>query len=151
MGGLRTTSSAGALYPIELYITVSRVQEFTQGLYKYQPQQHTVQRVAEGDKSDALSNAALSQTFLRKAAVNVILCGNVKRTAVKYGTRAERYVQIEVGAVCQNIYLQAYAIGLGTVSVGAFRDDAVHSVLRLPAEEQPFGIMPIGRIFEAVE
>lgn len=144
--GLRTAPSAGATYPIELYIAVAKVKGLSQGLYKYDPQQHAIIKVMEGDKRTDISNAALKQSSIRAAAANIIIFGNYNRTAFKYGKRAKRYVQIEVGAVCQNIYLQAHTLGLGTVLIGAFNDGSLKSTLNVPEDEYPLGIMPIGRM-----
>ena len=149
MGGLRTAPSAGALYPIELYIAVGRVKGLSQGLYKYQPKKHSIIMVLEGDKRVDISNAALKQSCIRKGAINIIIFGVYKRTEYKYGKRAEQYVQIECGAVCQNIYLQSYALDLGTVFVGAFKDDSLKSTLNIPEDEYSLGIMPIGKIIQA--
>ena len=149
MGGRRTAPSAGALYPIELYIAVGKVKGLSQGLYKYSPQEHAIIKVLEGDKRVDISNAALKQSCIQRGAVNIIIFGVYKRTAYKYGKRSERYVQIECGAVCQNIYLQSYALGLGTVFVGAFKDDSLKSTLNIPEDEYPLGIMPIGKIIHA--
>jgi SagB-type dehydrogenase family enzyme len=149
MGGLRTAPSAGGLYPIELYIAVGKVKGLSQGLYKYNPRQHTIINVLEGDKRVDISNAALKQSCIRRGAVNIIIFGVYKRTSIKYGKRAEQYVQIECGAVCQNIYLQSYALNLGTVFVGAFKDDSLKSTLNIPEDEYPLGIMPIGKNIQA--
>jgi len=149
IGGLRTAPSAGALYPIELYIAVGKVKGLSQGLYKYNPQQHSIIKVLEGDKRVELSNAALKQNCIRRGAVNIIIVGVYKRTAFKYGKRAEQYVLMECGAVSQNIYLQSYALGLGTVLVGAFNDDSLKSILKIPEDEYPLGIMPIGKYIKA--
>lgn len=151
MGGFRTAPSAGALYPIELYIAVGKIKGLSQGLYKYNPQEHTILKVLEGDKRVDISNAALKQSCIRKGAVNIIIFGVYKRTSIKYGKRAEQYVQIECGAVCQNIYLQSYALDLGTVFVGAFKDDSLKSTLNISEDEYPLGIMPIGKIIHAKE
>lgn len=148
MGGFRTAPSAGALYPIELYIAVGKVKGLSQGLYKYHPKQHSILKVLEGDKRVDISNAALKQRCIRNGSVNIIICGIYKRTAIKYDKRAEQYVQIECGAVCQNIYLQSYALNLGTVFVGAFKDDSLKSTLNIPEDEYPLGIMPIGKIIQ---
>ena len=147
----RTAPSAGALYPIELYIAVARVSGLSLGLYQYNPQQHAMIKVLVGDRRADISNAALKQSAIKKAAVNIIITGVYNRTAKKYGKRAERYVQIESGAVCQNIYLQSYALGLGTVYIGAFKDDSLKATLNIPEEEYPLGIMPIGKIIKEKE
>jgi SagB-type dehydrogenase family enzyme len=144
--GLRTAPSAGALYPLELYIAVSNVNELSPGLYKYKPQNHTIKKINEGDKRTDISNASLQQDAIENSSAIVIITSVFERTAVKYGKRAERYVHIEVGHVGQNIYLQSLSLGLGTVMIGAFNDDALKKVLALPKNENPLAIMPLGRI-----
>ena len=149
MGGRRTAPSAGGLYPIELYIAIGKVKGLSQGLYKYHPKQHSIIKVLEGDKRVAISNAALKQSCVKRGAVNIIIVGVYKITEYKYGKRAEQYVQIECGAVCQNIYLQSYTLDLGTVFVGAFKDDLLKSILNIPEDKYPLGIMPIGKNIQA--
>ena len=148
MGGRRTAPSAGGLYPIELYIAVGKVKGLSIGLYKYHPKQHSIIKVLESDKRVDISNAALKQKCIRRGAVNIIIVGVYKITEYKYGKRAKQYVQIECGAVCQNIYLQSYALDLGTVFVGAFKDDSLKFTLNIPEDEYPLGIMPIGKIIQ---
>ena len=92
----------------------------------------------------ALAAAALGQRAITEAPAVLVLAGVYQRTAAKYGARAERYVTIEVGAVAENVYLQCESLGLSTVLVGAFRDEAVGDVLQLPEGEAPYAIMPIG-------
>jgi len=146
LGGFRTAPSAGALYPLELYVAVRSITDVEQGLYKYNPFNHTLQKVLSGDKSNELADAALKQRCVREAAAIIIICGVYSRTAIKYGTRGEQYVHMECGAVCQNIYLQATVLGLGTVLVGAFQNTTIHSILNLPVQESPLALMPIGRV-----
>jgi len=76
----------------------------------------------------------------------VIITAIYERTAIKYGSRAERYVHIEVGHVGQNIYLQSVSLGIGTVMIGAFKDEVLKKVLGLPNNEYPYAIMPLGKI-----
>lgn len=144
-GGLRTAPSAGALYPIELYIATARVTGLPQGLYKYIPQEHTITRVLDGDKRMDISDAALKQKSIQNASAVIIIFGVIDRTTAKYGDRAPRYVNIECGAVCQNIYLQSYTLNLGAVFAGAFNDEKLKSVLNVPENEYPLGIMPLGK------
>ena len=144
--GLRTAPSAGALYPIELYLVVANVKELTSGIYKYDPRRHTLKKTIEGDKRIEVSNAALKQDAIEKSSAIVLITAIYERTSVKYGKRTERYVNMEVGHVGQNIYLQAVSLGLGTVMMGAFNDDALKKVLNLPANEFPLAIYPIGKI-----
>lgn len=74
------------------------------------------------------------------------MAGVYERTSYKYGARAERYVHMEAGFVGENVYLQAVALGIGTVMIGAFQDEGVKAILALPKDEFPLAIMPLGKI-----
>ncbi len=144
--GFRTAPSAGALYPLEVYIVVGSVENLPPGVYKYIPDKHELLKIFQGDMRDELCNAALGQTFVRKGALVVVFAAVYERTTRKYGQRGIRYVHIEVGHSAQNLYLQAVSLGLGTVAVGAFYDDKVRQILDMPDFEVPLYIMPVGRI-----
>jgi SagB-type dehydrogenase family enzyme len=146
-GGLRTAPSAGALYPLDVYVVVGGVEDLPPGVYRYLPGKQALERTAEGDRRAELCQAALNQSFVRQGAVVLVISGVYARCAAKYGERAQRYTHIETGAVGQNIYLQAESLGLGTVMVGAFNDNKVQSVLGLSKDEMPLAIMPIGKKF----
>jgi len=143
---LRTTPSAGALYPLEIYIAVSNVKDLSAGLYKYIPRNHTVKKISDGDKLLDISNAALRQDAIENSSAIILIAAVYERTAVKYSSRTERYVDMEVGAAAQNIYLQSVSLEIGTVIMGAFKDDALKNILRLPENENPLAIMPLGKI-----
>jgi SagB-type dehydrogenase family enzyme len=145
MGGLRTAPSAGALYPLEVYVVVGAVEDVAPGVYRYLPVDHSLALHLPEDHREALWDASLRQTSILEAPLTLVIAGAVERTAAKYGGRAERYVHMEVGAAGENVYLQAEALNLGTVFMGAFDDDAVARVLGLPDGERAFGIMPVGR------
>ena len=140
----RTAPSAGALYPLEVYLVAGSVQGLDPGVYHYKPEEHTLTRMLVGDKRGALSQASLDQDVLRDAPAIIALAAVFERTTVKYGERGLQYVHNEVGAAAQNVYLQAEALGLGTVFVGAFHDDPVREVLQLPAPQEPLALLPIG-------
>jgi len=144
-GGLRTAPSAGALYPLETYLVAGNVQGLAPGVYRYLPRGHKLERVVEGDKRHALAGAALGQSPVSKAAVDVVFTAVYSRTTGRYGERGVRYVHMEVGHAGQNLCLQAAALGLGAVPVGAFFDEMVAKTLNLPQDEQPLYIIPIGR------
>jgi SagB-type dehydrogenase family enzyme len=141
----RTAPSAGALYPVEIYVLAVRVDGLDPGLYKYRIGDHELARETREYVHADLVAAALSQECVRDAAAILVIGAVVERTAVKYGRRAERYVHMEVGAVAENVELQAGALGLGTVVVGAFNDNRVKEILRMPREESPLAILPVGR------
>lgn len=145
-GGKRTAPSAGALYPLEVYLVVGEVAGLADGVYKYLPADHELVRVAEGDRRVDLSAAALSQESIEAAPAAVVITAIYERTTVKYGERGIRYVHMEVGSAAQNVYLQAVSLDLGTVFIGAFHDQEVRQVLNLPADEHPLCIMPVGGI-----
>ncbi|MEM2094862.1 MAG: SagB/ThcOx family dehydrogenase [Candidatus Bathyarchaeia archaeon] len=143
--GFRTAPSAGALYPLEVYVAVGNVEDLSKGVYIYKPEGHMLVKVIEGDKREALANAAFDQTWVKNGAIIIVITAVYERTTAKYGDRGIRYVHMEAGHVAQNICLQATAMGLGTVTVGAFYDDQVKLVIGLQENEQPIYIMPVGR------
>jgi SagB-type dehydrogenase family enzyme len=142
----RTAPSAGALYPIEVYLVVGNVTGLSKGIYKYQPENHELLRIADVDKQGDLCSAALGQGCVRGGAVVIVFAAVYERTTQKYGQRGIRYVHVEIGHAAQNVYLQAVSLNLGTVVVGAFNDNKVHKIMDMPEEEQPLCIMPVGMI-----
>lgn len=142
--GGRTAPSAGAKYPLEVFAVVGEVKGLEPGIYQYDPRDHSLITRKKGDFREDLAKAALEQSSITDAAVDLVVTGIYERTEEKYGERAERYVHIEVGHACQNVYLQAETLKLGTVMIGAFFDDKVAAVLELK-DEEPLAIMPVGK------
>lgn len=136
--GGRTAPSAGALYPLEVYVAT------TDGLFHYLPEGHRAERLSEVDLRAGLARAAHEQTAVRDAPAVFAIAAVYGRTTVKYGDRGERYVHLEAGHIAQNLLLQAGALGLGGVPVGAFSDDAVGDVLHLPSDQTPLYLVPVG-------
>ena len=143
--GHRTAPSAGARYPIELYVVAASVTDLPPGVYRYRPQDHTLLPHLEGDRRTRLVQAAVQQEWIAQAPVVLAITAVDERTRARYRDRTDRYVAIEVGLVGENVYLQATALGLGTTMVGAFQDDSVHAVLQLDRAERPLALMPVGR------
>lgn len=143
--GYRAAPSAGALYPLQLYLVVGKAQELTPGVYGYDPEGHHLVMRRAGDQRNSLAQAAFGQDWLADAAIIVVLAADYKRTTRKYGERGKRYVHMEAGHAAQNLFLQAEALDLATVIVGAFDDDEVAEVLQPPIQEKPLILMPIGR------
>ena len=144
-GGFRTAPSAGALYPLELYVVVGGVDGLEPGFYRYVPVEHALEPAAPGDLRAPLSQAAHGQTVISTPPAVLVIAGVVARTAAKYGERAEQYVLLEAGAAAENVFLQCESLGLATVIVGAFVDKQVKELLQLPEEEETYVLMPIGR------
>lgn len=144
--GFRTAPSAGALYPLEVYVVIENVKGVEKGVYKYTPHEHGLNGVRKGSTRDELMKAALGQTSVGEGAIVVVIAAVYERTTQKYGERGIRYVHMEAGHAAQNVYLQAVSLNLGTVVIGAFEDEAVQKVLNMQEEEHPLYIMPVGRM-----
>lgn len=140
----RTAPSAGATYPLEIYLAVGEVEGLDKGVYHYSFSKHCLERIKERDIRNQLSLAALEQGMIVQAPVNIIIAADYGRTTGRYRQRGIRYVYMEVGHVGQNVSLQAIALGLGTVMIGAFEDQKVKEVLGI--EEEPLYIIPVGKI-----
>jgi SagB-type dehydrogenase family enzyme len=137
--GLRASPSAGAIYPLELYVVDA------QGVWQYEPARNALRRIAAGDHRADLAQAAVGQPQVGAAAANLVFTGATARSRPRYGDRAERYVYIEVGHAAENALLQATALGLAAVPVAAFDDDAMRKVLGVGAAETPLYILCVGR------
>lgn len=144
-GASRAYPSAGACYPLEIYLVAGNVKGLEPGIYHYLWKEHRLELKISGDKRKELANAACSQGMVKNAAVCIVFTAKYNRSTGRYGDRGKRYVSMDMGHAGQNIYLQAESLGLGTVAVGAFEDDSVSKVLNLPKDEDPLYIMPIGR------
>lgn len=144
--GYRTAPSAGALYPLELYVAAGNVEGVPDGIYRYKPEEHELARVAEGHVRAELYSAALDQSAVKDAAAVIVFSAVYERTTGKYGGRGIRYVHIEVGHAAQNVYLQAVSQNLGTVVIGAFDDEDVKTIMNMADDEQPLLIMPVGKV-----
>jgi len=143
--GRRTAPSAGALYPLEVYAAIGMVKNLEAGIYKYVTREHALMEKAAGDRRQDICRAALHQNYIAAAPVVLLLCTVNERVTNKYGERGMRYVFMEVGHAAQNVCLQAVALGLGTVVIGAFRDSDVKAAAHMAANEHPAYIVTIGR------
>jgi SagB-type dehydrogenase family enzyme len=141
----RATASAGALYPIELYIVVAKVESLETGLYHFQVEDTSLAPVKPGDFSSDIHEACGGQDAVGSSPITVVIAARFERVTQKYADRGYRYVYMESGAVSQNIYLQATALGMGTVVVGSFNDDAVNELLGIDGhEEAALLVHPVG-------
>ena len=144
-GGFKTAPSAGALYPLEIYVVAGNVNGLSPGIYKYLPEGHQLMKTYAVDVRDDLAEAAINQDFIALAPMSLVYSAVYSRTTGKYGKRGkERYVCMDLGHSSQNVCLQVVAMDLGTCPVGAFDDMMVRNVVMLPNDEEPLYIMPIG-------
>ena len=135
---VRTAPSAGALYPMEVYLLTD------DGLYLYQPQDHSLKTLNNKDLRESLAVAAFGQQWVAEAPISLVLSAVHERITRKYGPRGERYSLIEAGHIAQNVHLQAVALGLGSVPIGAFSEEKVSDVLGLPENQEPLYLIPVG-------
>jgi SagB-type dehydrogenase family enzyme len=133
----RTVPSAGARHALETFLLVNRVEGVTPGLYRYLALEH---QLAEIDRSsriaDRIGSACLHQSFITRNAVTFFWVAVAYRMAWRYGQRGYRYLHLDAGHVCQNLYLAAEAVGCGTCAVGAFHDADMNAALGLDGEDQ---------------
>jgi SagB-type dehydrogenase family enzyme len=155
-GRLRAVPSAGATYPLDVFVVVGEQgvivreskrtpEKLQSGVYRYEADSHSLSLHKAADLRPDLARASLDQDFVIDAPVDIVLCALYDRTSRRYGKRGERYVHMEVGHAAENIHLQAVALGLATVEVGAFRDEEVREVLGLEEQIKPLYVMPVGR------
>jgi len=147
----RAAPSAGATYPLVLYVVVGANGVLLEtgkylkaGVYRYDVIKHALVKVRDGDLRKELAEAALNQPWVKNAPVDLVMCAVFERTTRVYGERGVRYVYMEAGHSAQNVYLMATALGLGTVVVGAFHDDWVASVVNAGNDEAPLYVIPVG-------
>jgi SagB-type dehydrogenase family enzyme len=146
-GGLkRAAPSAGALYPLDLYILVGEkgVEGLKSGLYHYLPSPNSLERRKDKDLKRKLAQGALGQMWIAEAPVVIVITAEYSRVTGKYGPRGVRYAHMEAGHVGENIFLQAVALNLAAGIVGAFENGRIIELMGIPAEHDPLLIMPVG-------
>jgi SagB-type dehydrogenase family enzyme len=134
----RTAPSAGATYPLNLFVVTG------EGLFRYLPARHSLEKLTEQDLRSELASAAWGQGFVEAAPLTLVFAAQFERTTGHYGKRGVRYTYMEAGHAAQNVHLQAEALGLGSVAVGAFDDASVSEVLSLPESLDPIYMVVVG-------
>lgn len=142
--GFRTAPSAGALYPLEIYIVTANVIGLPPGVYHYDAINHALQKITNGDMRTALAKAAFGQKWVQAAPADIVITAIFARTTKKYHARGDRYVYMEAGHAAENICLQTIPLHIGTVTVGGFDDNQVNQILGTP-NNVPLYVMPIGK------
>lgn len=146
-GERRASPSAGATYPMTIYVVIGdkTCGNITAGVYEYLPREHGLKLHIPGSINEALIKAVMNQAFVGQAPVALVCTANYARTTDRYGERGIMYVHMEAGHIGQNVHLQSEAMGLGTCMIGAFSDDAVSKLLKLDKNQKPLYIMPVGK------
>lgn len=145
--GFRTAPSAGALYPLEVYVVIGNVSELKEGIYRYIPKNHKLICLQTGDYRKQLARAALGQACVREAPAVILLTGIPSRITGKYGQRGLQYMMMEAGHAAQNVCLQAVTRQIGVVPLGAFKEDQVQNLFHLDDSELPLYLLPFGKIY----
>lgn len=141
----RTVPSAGARHAFETYLVVNRVEGLSPGVYRFLALGHALTRVEGSAVREAVTEAFRAKEMVRESAVTFIWCADFRRMSYRFGSRAARYVFLDAGHVCQNLYLAAYAEGLGACAIGAFYDDAMNKALGLGEEDFAVYAATVGR------
>jgi len=132
----RTAPSAGALYPVETYLSVQNVETIDAGLFHFQPADFSLERLSTESTGNRIAEAALGQPFLEKSGAVFIWSAILRRNFSKYGHRGMRYICMDAGHICQNMLMAAEALGLGACPVAAFYDDELNALLDLDGTEE---------------
>lgn len=147
----RSAPSAGGLHPLALTLAAGRVDGLAPGVYRYDWEEHRLTRGPMADVRSALAEAAIEdQPWLNECAGVIAIIGHAASCVAHFGEqppsgeRALRYLYLEAGHAAQNIYLQATALDLGVVFVGAYDDAAVARLLGLDTDNRVLGLMPVG-------
>lgn len=139
-----TAPSAGATYPLDIYLIAGCVKDLTPGVYKYYPKQHAIKLYIEGDIRKQMDDATYFQMMVNHAPITLFYAATFERTTQRYGNRGrERYVCMDLGHSAQNVYLQAAALNMGSCAIGAFEDEMIIKILHLPKYQEPLYFMPI--------
>jgi len=144
--GFRTAPSAGATFPLDLYVVVNNVEGVANGLFQYLHHSHELKMLNKDVDIESLSRACLGQRMINDAGAVIVFAAIFERTTARYGERGERYVHNEVGHASQNIHLMAASLDLGTVVIGAYRDNEVEELLDLGEDVNVLYLMPVGKI-----
>lgn len=142
--GFRTAPSAAATYTLETYLVVGDVDNLTEGVYRYKPAGHKLVKVLDGDYRPRLTRESAGRYFVEGGAIYILFTGVYSRIGA--GDEGKKYVHMEVGHAAQNVYLQAVALGLGTVVNGGISGEGIREILELPVTEEPLYFMPVGKL-----
>lgn len=134
---LRNVPSAGARHAFETYLLVNRVEGLQAGLYRFVATRHALAHLpAPEDVAEQITGATHNQEHVRQSAVTFIWVSDTERMSWRYVERSMRYLFLDAGHVCQNLYLAAESIGCGVCAIAAFEDQFMNEVLELDGIDQ---------------
>lgn len=134
---LRTVPSAGCRHALETYLCILNVQGLDQGIYRYLPLEHQLLfEFTEENLSKRMSQAVFGQSYPEVAAVTFIWTTIPYRMEWRYGIAAHKVIAIDVGHVCQNLYLACEAIGAGTCAMAAYDQEVIDELLRIDGQDE---------------
>lgn len=133
---LRSSPSAGALYPAEIYVAVQKVSGVEPGIYHYNVPNHEIELVIPSDPTERMFEVCCGQEYVRQTSVVVLISGVLKRTKLKYGERGYRYALLDIGHLGQNIYLSCTSLDLAIMTTCGFFDDEANKLLRIDGVDE---------------
>jgi SagB-type dehydrogenase family enzyme len=143
--GFRTAPSAGALYPLEVFVAAGNVEALSPGIYRYNPETHELVQTSEGDRRNDLRRGALNQSAVSRAPAVFVFGAVFERVTGKYGKRGVQYAFMEAGHAAQNLCLQAVSLDLASVPMGAFDDKTIQRILNAEKDIRPVYLVPVGK------
>ncbi len=142
----RSVPSAGIIYPLDVYLVVGQnaVEGLREGIYRYSPEAHSVERLSDGDRRAEIAEASFGQLWMAEAPILIVIAAEFERLQERYGERAIRYAELEAGHAGQNVFLQAEARGLAAGIVGVSNAPEVLRILSAVDHVEPLSVMPVG-------
>ncbi len=146
-GKKRSAPSAGAIYPLKLYVSVKPggVKGISEGIYLYLPQEHKLKKLISGDHQASLAQIAFGQIWMAQAPIIFIFTAEPSRMISRYRERAWLYIHLEAGMASENLMLQAVALGMGSCAVGAFWENRLAKLLKLSPSQKSLLMVTVGR------
>ena len=141
----KTVPSAGACYPMTIYVSVVKVKGLKSGFYQYIPKEHQLELISTDNFTDQIYTCGYNQGCLRNQAITILMSADFDKITTRYGKRAYRYTYMEAGHISQNIYLQTESLDLATVAVGAYDEETLNKILPIPNKEDIIYLMPVGK------
>ena len=139
VSGKRAAPSAGAIFPMELYVVMA------DGVYRYDPIKNSLLKNNRNDVRTPLSNASYKQQFIKDAPLLIVIAGSPKKIMEKYPNKIKEFMYLEAGHIAQNIHLQAVVTGLASCPVGGFESNKVKQICKMTQGQEAVYIIAVGK------